>query len=131
MAAPKFKGSSTAEANVRHVAPYPIAIRIVMAEGQPPIEGAIVKMTEIGFLMKVKGAQLFHVADLCQLSFELPATHAFVNTPGKVIKTYDGFETVGRNQVKVLTVEIHFTALSDDHRSSIEKYLVQSGQKKR
>jgi hypothetical protein len=131
MAAPKLKANTAADANVRHVAPYPISIRVIKAEGQPPIEGAIVKLTEVGFLMKVKGPQLFHVGDQYRLGFDLPATHAAVQTTGKVIKTYDGYETAGGHQVKVLTVEIHFKSLSDSHRAEIEKYLVQSGQKKR
>lgn len=131
MAAPKMKPAQSVEVNVKHVAPYPIAIRITKAEGQPPVAGAIVKMTEVGFLMKVDGSQLYKVGEVLHLYFELPAIHAPIQTDGKVIKTYDGYETTGRNQVKICTIEVHFKSLSDSQRANVENYLVQSGQKKR
>ncbi len=121
MAAPK----------VKHIAPYPIALRIMKAEGQPPLNGAIVKMTEFGFLMRVDGSQLYTVGDICKVSFELPAIHQVVTTDVKVIKTYDGFEVLTQTKVKVNTIEMHFVQMSADHRTHIENYLVQSGQKKR
>jgi hypothetical protein len=123
MAAPKL--------NVKHVAPYPIPVRITKAEGQPPLLGVIVKMTEIGFLMKVDGAQAYKVGDTCHFSFDLPATHTAMDVDGKIIKTYDGFELVNHQKVKIRTIEVHFKALSDNQRNNIDNYLVQSGQKKR
>ena len=132
MAAPKFKTTNSQDSNVRHVAPYPISIRVTKTEGQPPWLGSIVKMTEFGFLMKVDGSQFYMVGDTCHLDFERPVIHAIIHTDGKVIKTYDAYETkIGQGQVKVRTIEIHFKSLNLDQRTHIENYLVQSGQKKR
>jgi hypothetical protein len=117
---------------VKHVAPYPIAIRIMKAEGQPPLLGNIVKITEFGFLMKVDGSQLYKVGDECKVSFELPAIHQVITTDTKVMKTYDGYEISGtKSKVKINTIEMHFKTLSGEHRKHLENYLVQSGQKKR
>lgn len=129
MAAPKMK--QTSGSDVVHVAPYPIPVQLVKTEGQPPIKGAILRMTEIGFLAKVDGAHFFTVGETWHLNLELPASHAPVKTDGKIIKTYDGLERVGGTQVKIKTVEIHFKSLTGEQRNNIENYLVQSAQKKR
>jgi hypothetical protein len=116
---------------VKHVAPYPISIRIVKAEGQPPLIGSIVKLTEFGFLMKVDGSQLYTVGAEYKVSFELPAIHQVVTTDTKVMKTYDGYEVSVKAKVKINTIEMHFKSLSAEQRTHLENYLVQSGQKKR
>ncbi len=131
MAAPKWKPGQSDDQKVRQVAPYPIAVQLLHAEGQPPLLAAIVKLTEIGFLMKFEGSHLFKVGDAFHFDFELPAIHAKISNIGKVIKTYDGFENRGGGKTKVVTVEMHFKALSADQRIHLENYLVQSGQKRR
>jgi len=131
MAAPKMKQAPPADANIRQVAPYPISVQITKVEGTPPVMGAIVRLIEIGFLMKIDATQFYKVGETLHFRFELPATHVVIQGDGKIIKTYDAFETVGRSQVKMHTIEVHFKALSVDQRTHIENYLVQSGQKKR
>jgi hypothetical protein len=131
MAAPKMKQSAASDANVRHVAPYPISIQVVKVAGQPAVTGSIVRLTEIGFLMKVDGSQFFKVGETCQFNFELPVIHATIQAEGKIIKTYDGIDRVGGASVKVRTVEVHFKALPGDQRNHLDNYLVQSAQKKR
>lgn len=123
-------GNGSDDAIVRKVAPYPFGIQITKAEGQPFQKGQVVKMTELGFLMKVDGKQFYKVGDSYQVRFELPAIHQSVSAAVRVIKTYDAMEMIDGAQVKINTIEMHFKNLSDSNRKHIHSYLVKSGQKK-
>jgi hypothetical protein len=133
MAAPKLKkirSNESAEAEVRKVAPYPFAVQITRGEGQPFMMGQIVKMTEIGFLMKVDGNQYYKVGEVYTVYFELPATRDDVSSAAKVIKTYDAVEIIAGQKIKIHTIEMHFKEIPDKERRHIHSYLVKSGQKK-
>lgn len=137
MAAQKLKDGKTAEGQtgktsplVHKVAPYPIAIELTKVEGQPPMKGSIVKMTEVGFLMKVDTIHFYKVGENIHLTFKLPVVNSTVRCDGKVIKTYDAMEAVGESKEKLYTVEIHFKNMIEKEKASVISYLVKSGQKK-
>ncbi len=139
MAAQKFKDGKDSKdaatppeqkAHVQKVAPYPIAVSITKVEGQPPMKGSIVKMTEIGFLMKVDTINFYKVGENFHISFQLPVNHANVRCDGKVIKTYDSMEIVKETKEKLYTVEIDFKNMIEKEKNAIISYLVKSGQKK-
>ena len=120
---------------VQRVAPYPIPVDIVKVEGQPPQKQNIVKMTEIGFLMKVDAKYFYKVGENIHLTFTLPVVQATVRCDGKIVKTYDAIESIidlqPKKQVtKMYTVEVHFTKILEQERRAISNYLLKSGQKK-
>lgn len=114
------------------VAPYPILVGIVRTDGTPPSSGHILKLTDIGFLMRVEESQFYKVGEnLHQISFEIPVLGSRVRTAGKVIKTYDGLEQMTKEGMKKMkTVEVHFLSLSDENRRNIHSFLVKIGQTK-
>ncbi len=116
---------------VKKVAPYPIHIEIVQAEGVPPLNGHILKLTDIGFLMRVNTVHFYKVGENYHINFELPVVNFPVKTVVKVIKTYDAMEAVNKRQTtKAYTIEMHFKALPTQDRLNINNFLVKSGQKK-
>ena len=123
--------SGQAENSVK-VAPYPIAVSIVRVEGAPHLTGQILKLTEVGFLMKVDESQFYKVAEnIQQLSFELPVLGFRIRAPGKVVKTYDAVESMTKEGIKKMkTIEVHFMNLSDENRRNIHSFLVKIGQTK-
>lgn len=127
MTAPKLK--PTAEnVQVRKISPYPIEVAVIK-EG-PPAQGQIMKLTDVGFLMKVPSTQFYKVGENCQVQFELPVVHETVKAQCKVVKTYDSIEKAGGVQAKVRTIEMHFKTLAEGDRLHILNYLAKSGQKK-
>jgi hypothetical protein len=119
-----------APAPVKKVAAYPIEVSILKSEGPGTLKGQIVKLTDIGFLMKVDAAQFYKVGESYQVLFALPLDSENIKVEVKVIKTYDTMEVVGKNQVKNKTIEMHFKNIAVTDRSNINSYLVKSGQKK-
>lgn len=119
-----------ASSSVHKIAPYPILVELTKVEGQPPLKGSIVKMTEVGFLMKVDTIHFYKVGENLHLQFKLPVVNATVRCDGKVIKTYDAMEAVGELKGKLYTVEIHFKNIIEKEKAAVVSYLVKSGQKK-
>lgn len=105
---------------VKKVAPYPIPLDVVKVEGQPPLKESIVKLTDIGFLMRVEANHFYKVGEDYSFRFQLPVLGTEIRAGGKVIKTY-------ANPREHL-VEIHFVALGDRERSAIHNFLVKIGQ---
>ncbi len=123
--------SGNSSNSVKKVSPYPIAVELWKVEGQPKWAGSIVKMTEIGFLMKVETLKFYKVGEDFHLEFKLPVVSAVIRCLGKVIKTYDALEAVSAKQTtKLYTVEIHFKNMIEQEKHSVMQYLVRSGQKK-
>lgn len=114
------------QTKIKKVPAYPIALTLMKGEGQTPHKANIVKMTEVGFLMKTDSVH-FKVGDDYKLQFILPTMDKTVATTGKVVKTYDSMEVRPEKQ-KIHTVEIHFIELATKDLESIRSYLVQSGQ---
>jgi hypothetical protein len=116
---------------VKRVAPYPIDINITKVEGQPPLHGHILKLTDVGFLMKVSTAHFYKVGENYPIYFELPVVGTGIHSTAKVIKTYDAIEATSKTQsTKMYTVEMHFKSLSYQDKTHINNFLVKSGQKK-
>lgn len=136
MAAPKVKspqhetsGNENGSVQVKKVAPYPIGVRVFKAEGQAPLRGTILKLTDFGFLMKVDESQFYKVGENYTVSFDLPGVDVEIKASVKVIKTYDAMEASLKGSVKVRTIEMHFRELTPTDRSNLHSYLVKSGQK--
>ena len=116
---------------VKIVPAYPIHVEIVQAEGTPPLTGQILKLTEIGFLMRVNTSHFYKVGESYTIQFEIPVVGFPVATVVRVIKTYDAMEAVNKKQTtKTYTIEMHFKALPTQDRLNINNFLVKSGQKK-
>lgn len=127
MTAPKFKFS---EAPVKKVAAYPIEVFIVKSESTAAVVGQIVRLTDLGFLVKVDINQFYKVGESYQVVFVLPVVGVEVAANTRVVKTYDGLDVVDNKQVKSRTIEMHFKNLNSIDIASINSYLVKSGQKK-
>ncbi|MEZ0390855.1 MAG: hypothetical protein ACAH59_01475 [Pseudobdellovibrionaceae bacterium] len=139
MSAPKIKSPPTEasgkpssdSSQVRRVSPYPIDVSIFKVEGQPPARAQIVKMTEIGFLIKADETQFYKVGENYTAHFEIPVTGESVKVSVKVVKTYDAMEMANKSEkTKMRTIEMHFKTISDRDRGHINTYLVKSGQRK-
>ena len=75
------------------------------------------------------GAQFVHVGGHYQAVFELPTLREFINTPVRVLKTYD--KAVDSKVTKVERMaEFHFDKLIDDHRARITHFITAIGQAK-
>lgn len=129
MAAPKIKQNSDGSV-VRRVSPYPITVQIMKSEGQPVLTAQIVKLTEIGFLMKADTTYFYKVSENYQFHFQLPVIEKVIYTTGIVVKTYDAMESSSKSPTKMQTIEVHFKDLSSKDRGNLNTYLVKSGQRK-
>ena len=118
-----------APVEIKKVAPYPIAIDLFKEDAPTPFKGQIVKMTEIGFLMKVE-QNVFKVGGTYDILFELPVVKSEIHGQARVIKTYDSLDGNKASMTKMYTVEMHFKGLDDEQKRAIGSYLVKSGQKK-
>jgi hypothetical protein len=105
---------------VKKVAPYPIPLDVIKAEGQPPQKENIVKLTDIGFLMRAEANHFYKVGEDYSFHFHLPVLGNDIRANGKIVKTY-------ANPREHL-VEVHFKALGDRERTSIHNFLVKIGQ---
>lgn len=108
------------QSGVKKIAPYPIALDVLKAEGQPPLKESIVKLTEIGFIMRVDAQHFYKVGEDYIFHFQLPVLNVAVQAHGKVIKTYSN----PRDHL----VEVHFRSLGDRERNGIHNFLIRIGQ---
>lgn len=116
---------------IKRISPYPFSVDLLKVEGQPALKGQIVKLTDVGFLMKVDTLNFYRISEKYQLSFILPVMEVPVRSQGKVVKTYDGLEQFKKeSSKKQYLVEIHFIELPSNAKTSINNYLAKSGQKK-
>ena len=112
------------EVIVQKVKPYPFDIEILKAEGTPPIKGIVLKLTQIGFIMRTSQDHHFVVADMHKARFELPNLNVGFNEAVKVIKTYDTVgEVKGKTLIKSYLVEMHFLSLSSKKNKDILSFL--------
>jgi len=132
MAAKKNQTSDQAPDNshVKKVAPYPFKIEVLASETASPIVANMMKITDQGFLMRLMDAHHFVVGQMHQVRFALPVDCGFVNTPVRVVKTYDAVQPLSAKEfAKIFTIEMHFTALSKENRDQILKFIRAIGQK--
>ena len=117
--------------SIKKIAPYPIHADIIKAEGQPLFKADIVKLTDFGFLAKVDVTHFYKVGENYEVRFVLPVSLQSISSAVKIIKTYDAIESiVGTEKIKMYTVEMHFTNISDSHKKQILNFLVKIGQTK-
>ncbi len=112
--------------NVKKVRPYPFKCSLEQGAVKKTVDIVYVGLT--GFIART-GAQFVHVGDHYQAVFELPTLHEFINTPVRVLKTYD--KAVDSKVTKVARMaEFHFDKLIDDHRARITQFITAIGQAK-
>lgn len=133
-------GKAETPIQVKKVKPYPISCGIVKAEGQPVIRCQIVKLTEIGLLLRIGFEHLLRVGDNLQCEFDLPTTDLTIKESVKIIKTYLGMDSsmasstqaavpTGVPLEKVSTVEVHFRSIKAENRAAIQTFTKKIGQK--
>jgi hypothetical protein len=126
----KDPSQKAAPVKVRKVNPYPFDGEVLRADGSPPIKGQIVKIVEIGLLIRVT-LPIFKVGENITARFELPALRAFFNEPMKCVKTYDAhevYEGPNKNSVKSYLVEFQFLQLGPEKKANIGQFCRSIGQ---
>ena len=117
--------------SIKKIAPYPIPAQVTKAQGQPIFKADIVKLTDFGFLAKVDVTHFYKVGENYEIQFSIPVTLESISGPVKVMKTYDAIESiVGSEKLKMYTVEMHFTQISETQRRHILSFLIKIGQTK-
>jgi hypothetical protein len=101
--------------SVKKITSMSISVDVMKAEGQPPLKESIVKLTEIGFLMKVEAQHFYKVGEDYLLRFQLPVANILIQTHGKVIKVY--------SNLREHLVEVHFRTLGDRERAALSGFL--------
>lgn len=127
---PKDPSQKSAPAKVKKISPYPFDGEILRADGTPPVKGSIVKIVEIGFLIRVT-QPIFLVGENCTARFELPAVRVFFNELMKCVKTYDAHETYegpNKNSVKSYLVEFQFLQIGPEKKAAISQFCRTIGQ---
>lgn len=115
---------------VSKIQPYPFSVLITKTEGAPPVRGQVLKLTEIGLIMRVSGDQFFKVGEnITKIEFDIPTTVYTVVEAAKVIKTWDNLTETGAGIEKVNTVEIHFRSISQEKKSVIFEFTKKIGQR--
>ncbi len=112
------------------VKPYPFFVSLLIEDQNKVIEGSILKMTPIGFIVKETTVDHLKVGHHLKASFKLPAEVSQHTVTCKVIKTYDQMipnsdGTFG----KELLAELHFSHPSDILTNEILRFIVKIGQK--
>lgn len=139
---------------VKKVSPYPIPAQVT-AGGQP-IQGNIVKLTHVGYLMSLSSLAL-QLGQEYEVNFKIPASDNHILARTKVIKTYDrkfsagsppagessgedgaapsgesGESFTAQERLKMLQterlVEMHFLSLTEDQKQLIRDFVVRIGQ---
>lgn len=127
MAAKKDNPDSEASDGVviKKIKPYPFEIQVFVKEGAPPVIGAVLKVTDVGFLMRVEQkAHHFLVGTDHKVKFRLPGTPYEFDELTKVIKTYDSMDFEGaKSPVKHYTVEMHFRSMSREQEGHLMQFL--------
>lgn len=110
--------------------PYPISALVVKTEGAPPLRGQIMKLTEVGVLLRMGKEHFFKVGGNHAIEFDVPTTHITVHAPTKVVKTYDNFaDASAQAHEKVYIVEMHFRSLDEEALKTIRYFVKKIGQK--
>ncbi len=103
----------------KKVKPYPI--ECVLTGKAQPVNGKIVKLTEVGFLVNV-GREFFRTLEVFTVDFLLPVSKDAISSQVKVITTYDNYKEP--NGASSRLIEMQFTHLPDAQSKSIYNFLV-------
>ena len=109
----------------KKVRPYPFEGSVELNTVKRGVE--VMHITTGGFIARLKNG-LVSVGERYQAVLEMPVFHNFVNTPVRVIKTYDRAVDPKKHRVDRMA-EFHFENLTDDHRQYIVTFLTAIGQK--
>lgn len=121
-----------APVKVVKVKPYPFPAEIFKQEGAPPSKVKILRLTEIGFLLRAEKDQFFKVGQNLSIRFFLPVLHRTITTSVKVIKTYDILDQqISGALEKRYTVEMHFRGLETEHKQWILDFIAHTEDKKK
>jgi hypothetical protein len=112
---------------VKKVKPYPIAAKVFKADTPAPIEGQILRVTQLGFQMEV--TQLaFSVGNTYKAEFSLPLSQHVISENVKIVRTMDRFID-GKATVKGYLVEMHFLNISPMTAKAIKEFEIAINQK--
>lgn len=115
--------------NIKRIQPYPIHAEVFKVEGQPGFKAEIAKLTDFGFLAKVDMSHYYKVGENYQVRFFLPLSSSPISSPVKVVKTYDALDASQKTEkIKLYTIEMHFTNLSEKDKIYIQQFLAKIGQ---
>ena len=105
---------------VKKINPYPINTTLTGTAG--PMQGKIVKLTQVGFLVETeKGLGL---GQQFTLLFELPVMVVPITVVGVVVKVYSRYGGVPGQSKSHSLNEIHFKSLSEELTQRIYQFLV-------
>ncbi len=110
----------------KKVRPYPIEANLDANGLKKPVE--VIYVTAMGCIVRLK-AQMVFVGEYYQITFELPVLKEFINTQVRVLKTYDK-ALDPKQKIVERVAELHFQALSNDHKSRIVAFITAIGQDK-
>lgn len=102
------------------IKPYPIPIKVWLAESTPPLHGEIVRITKIGFQMEIQDV-LFKIGDQYKVEFTIPLQNKTITTRTTIIKTMDRFKD-SKATVKGYLIEMHFLSLSKGDENAIGQF---------
>lgn len=114
---------------VKKIKPYPISVQIFKTDGTTPMEGQILRLTEIGFQMEVNQLA-YRIGEIYKVVFTLPLLGHIITINVKTIKTMDSFKDVKLN-LKNYLIEMHFINLSSEQAKYIDQFEIEIKQKVR
>jgi hypothetical protein len=117
---------SQAKVVKKKIRPYPIEANLEMNALKKPVE--VILINPKGCIVRLK-SQMVTVGEYYQLIFELPVLKEFINTQVRVLKTYDKSIDPKEKKVERLS-ELHFQALSSEHKARIVAFMSAIGQEK-
>ena len=117
---------SSAKVVKKKVPPYPIEAILELNGLKKPVE--IIYLSPMGCIVRLKN-QMVSVGEYYQIFFEFPVSKEFLNTQVRVLKTYDKAIDPKEKKVERLS-ELHFQALSNQHKSRIVAFMTAIGQDK-
>lgn len=109
----------------KKVKPFPFDGTLEHNAQKKPVE--VLSLTKIGCIVRLRGNLIVQVGSFHNIYFEIPVSHEMVNTPVRVLKTYD--KALDPKELKVERwAELHFQNLTSEHRSRIVAFLAAIGQ---
>ena len=118
--------SAAKKETVKKVKPYPITATLELNSLKRDVE--IIYVTTLGAVIRVVNGMVF-VGEYYQLAFQIPVTRESIVTQVRVLKTYDKVLSPEAKAVE-RGAELHFQALTPEHKSRIVAFIKAIGQDK-
>jgi hypothetical protein len=109
----------------KKVKPYPFDATVEQAAMKKPVE--VIMVNAHGCIVRLKSGVMLSVGEHLNVIFELPVLHEFVNSPVRVMRTYDRSVDPKKNLIERLA-ELQFERLTEDHRRRILSFTMTIGQ---